>query len=101
MSRQTPACREDLCVLPYRFASSSPNASSEEANDPFLFSSDTQTRQKSHLCWRRLVSPYEVIPVDTSKGEQHKPEFRAINPNGKVPGDRRYGRARREGNTGF
>ncbi|MGV8919167.1 MAG: glutathione S-transferase family protein [Pseudomonas sp.] len=28
---------------------------------------------------------YEVIPVDTSKGEQHTTEFRAINPNGKVP----------------
>lgn len=28
---------------------------------------------------------YEVVPVDTSKGEQHAPEFRAINPNGKVP----------------
>ena len=29
--------------------------------------------------------PYEAIPVDTSKGEQHTPAFRAINPNGKVP----------------
>jgi GST-like protein len=29
--------------------------------------------------------PYETIPVDTSKGEQHQPAFRAINPNGKVP----------------
>jgi GST-like protein len=29
--------------------------------------------------------PYEVIPVDTSKGEQHEEAFRAINPNGKVP----------------
>jgi GST-like protein len=29
--------------------------------------------------------PYETIPVDTSKGEQHEPAFRAINPNGKVP----------------
>jgi GSH-dependent disulfide-bond oxidoreductase len=29
--------------------------------------------------------PYETIPVDTSKGEQHLPAFRAINPNGKVP----------------
>jgi GST-like protein len=28
---------------------------------------------------------YEVVPVDTSKGEQHLPAFRAINPNGKVP----------------
>jgi GST-like protein len=29
--------------------------------------------------------PYEVVPVDTSKGEQHATAFRAINPNGKVP----------------
>lgn len=29
--------------------------------------------------------PYEIVPVDTKKGEQHSPEFRAINPNGKVP----------------
>lgn len=28
---------------------------------------------------------YEALPVDTSKGEQHTPAFRAINPNGKVP----------------
>lgn len=28
---------------------------------------------------------YEVVPVDTSKGEQHSPAYRAINPNGKVP----------------
>ena len=29
--------------------------------------------------------PYELVPVDTSKGDQHTPAFRAINPNGKVP----------------
>lgn len=28
---------------------------------------------------------YEIVPVDTRKGEQHKPEFRAVNPNGKLP----------------
>lgn len=28
---------------------------------------------------------YEAIPVDTRKGEQHKPEYLAINPNAKVP----------------
>jgi GST-like protein len=29
--------------------------------------------------------PYELMPVDTRKAEQHAPAFRAINPNGKVP----------------
>jgi len=29
--------------------------------------------------------PYELVPIDTSKGEQHATAFRAINPNGKVP----------------
>lgn len=29
--------------------------------------------------------PYVTVPVDTSKGEQHRADFRAINPNGKVP----------------
>ena len=28
---------------------------------------------------------YEAIPVDARKGDQHKPEYRAINPNAKVP----------------
>lgn len=29
--------------------------------------------------------PYELVPIDTSKGEQHLESFRAVNPNGKVP----------------
>ncbi|CAM5765354.1 thiol:disulfide oxidoreductase [Labrys miyagiensis] len=28
---------------------------------------------------------YEVVPIDTRKGEQHQSSFRAINPNGKLP----------------
>ena len=29
--------------------------------------------------------PYELVPVDTRKGEQHLPDFLAINPNAKTP----------------
>lgn len=29
--------------------------------------------------------PFELIPVDTKKGEQHTDDYRAINPNGKAP----------------
>jgi GST-like protein len=29
--------------------------------------------------------PYDAVPVDTRKGDQHKPDFLKVNPNGKVP----------------
>lgn len=29
--------------------------------------------------------PYEIVPVDTRKGEQHTDAFKALNPNAKVP----------------
>ncbi|QDL93901.1 glutathione S-transferase family protein (plasmid) [Paroceanicella profunda] len=29
--------------------------------------------------------PFELVPVDTAKGEQHEAAFRAVNPNGKLP----------------
>jgi GST-like protein len=29
--------------------------------------------------------PYELVPIDTRKGEQHAPAFTAINPNAKAP----------------
>src|SRR6201998_3527425 len=40
---------------------------------------------KVALMLEEIGLAYQVVPVDTGKGEQHKPEFRAINPNGKVP----------------
>ncbi len=40
---------------------------------------------KVALLLEELGLPYEAVPVDTRKGEQHSAEFLKINPNGKVP----------------
>ena len=40
---------------------------------------------KVALFLEEAALPYDATPVDTRKGEQHKPEFLAINPNAKVP----------------
>ena len=40
---------------------------------------------KVALCLEEMALPYELVPVDTRKGEQHTPQYLAINPNAKVP----------------
>jgi soluble lytic murein transglycosylase len=40
---------------------------------------------KVALMLEELGVPYEPIPVDTRKGEQHTDAFKAVNPNAKVP----------------
>ncbi len=40
---------------------------------------------KVALCLEEMGLPYQPVPVDTRKGEQHAPAFLAINPNAKVP----------------
>lgn len=50
-----------------------------------LYFHPTPNPAKIALFLEETGLPYEVIPIDTSKGAQHTPEFRAINPNGKVP----------------
>ena len=40
---------------------------------------------KVALLLEELGMPYEAVPVDTRKGEQHSDTFRRINPNAKVP----------------
>ena len=40
---------------------------------------------KVALLLEELGLPYEVVPVDTRKGEQFTPAYRAINPNSKTP----------------
>ena len=56
----------------------------EKADDPLLLPPDAPNPAKVALMLEE-IGGLSVVPVDTSKGEQHKPEFRAINPNGKVP----------------
>lgn len=45
----------------------------------------TPNPMKVALCLEELALPYELIAVDTLKGEQHTSEYRVINPNGKAP----------------
>jgi GST-like protein len=40
---------------------------------------------KVALALEEMGLAYELIPVDTRKGEQHLPSFLAVNPNAKVP----------------
>ena len=40
---------------------------------------------KVALCLEEMGLPYELVPIDTRKGEQHEPSFLAINPNAKLP----------------
>lgn len=41
--------------------------------------------RKVSLALEEFGLDYEMLPTDIFKGAQHTPEFRAINPNGKVP----------------
>lgn len=45
----------------------------------------TPNPMKVALFLKEAGLDYELVPVDTLKGEQHQPAFRAINPNGKLP----------------
>jgi GST-like protein len=40
---------------------------------------------KVALALEEMGLQYELVPVDTRKGEQHTPKFLAVNPNAKVP----------------
>lgn len=45
----------------------------------------TPNPAKVALMLEEIGLPYQLVPIDTSKGEQHSVAFRAVNPNGKVP----------------
>jgi GST-like protein len=40
---------------------------------------------KVALYLEETETPYQLVPIDTRKGDQHSAEFRAVNPNGKTP----------------
>lgn len=40
---------------------------------------------KVRLTLRALEIPFELVPVDITRGESRTPEFLAMNPNGKIP----------------
>ena len=50
-----------------------------------LYFSDTMNPRKACAAARYLGSPVEFVAVELGKGEHKRPEFLAINPNGKVP----------------
>lgn len=45
----------------------------------------TPNPMKVALLLEELEAPYELVPIDTFRGEQHGEAFRRINPNGKAP----------------
>jgi GST-like protein len=78
----------NICV---RIAADQPQPASPEHNKKgetsmirFYFH-PTPNPAKVSLFLEEAGLNYETVPVDTSKGEQHLPAFRAVNPNGKVP----------------
>ena len=50
-----------------------------------LYYHPTPNPAKVALLLEEAGLPYEVVAIDTLKGEQHAAAFRAVNPNGKVP----------------
>jgi len=50
-----------------------------------LYTASTPNGWKVSVFLEETGLPCELIPVDTRKGDQFKPEFLKVNPNGKVP----------------
>jgi len=50
-----------------------------------LYTWTTPNGRKISIMLEEVGLPYKVVPVNLGKNEQAKPEFTAINPNGKIP----------------
>jgi GSH-dependent disulfide-bond oxidoreductase len=74
------SCPKDL----HRHSFIGPNNDETKVMIQFYFH-NTPNPRKVALMLEETQLPYELVPVDTYRGEQHLASFRAINPNGKVP----------------
>jgi GSH-dependent disulfide-bond oxidoreductase len=72
-------------LAPRRARSLLPNSNPKECSMLKFYYSMAPNPMKVALFLEETGTPYEAIPVDTRKGEQHDPAFVAINPNGKLP----------------
>lgn len=50
-----------------------------------LYTWGTPNGKKVSIMLEEIALPYEVHPVNLTQGDQHKPEYLAINPNNKIP----------------
>lgn len=50
-----------------------------------LYTSATPNGKKITIALEEMALDYNLIPVNLKEKEQHKPEFLAINPNGRIP----------------
>lgn len=50
-----------------------------------LYTWGTPNGRKISIALEELALPYELRPIDITKGEQHTPDFLRLNPNGKIP----------------
>jgi GSH-dependent disulfide-bond oxidoreductase len=50
-----------------------------------LYTFGTPNGHKASIMLEELGLPYDLHVVDIRKGDQHTPEFLAVNPNGKIP----------------
>jgi GST-like protein len=50
-----------------------------------LYTWGTPNGKKVSIMVEEVGIPYEVHPINLSQGDQHKPEYLAINPNNKIP----------------
>ncbi len=50
-----------------------------------LYTAATPNGRKVSIMLEEVELPYQVHKLDLTKGDQHRPEFLAINPNGKIP----------------